>query len=290
MGAYVANLAAFMTRPLVDITTMEAAASSGMKICAHHVLRTDLERAWPGANFVFDYSGNESFGLLDLYEKGECQALGIQWEGGAVRKDAKLLERLCENDLIFTTALITEIPVAFPIRPQLAHGFSSWMVHAERINDISIKKMVNEFNPAGRGAGVGGASTATGEMHECVIEQADIKHGDKYAQIDINQMALPFMFFMACIILAIIFQLVMVRQGEYTQEGRRNSLRNSLGRHSSLNLMESMRNLVSCAEAGHLPSRQEIEGIQAECGTVIEKSEAPDKGLQMIQEEKPETA
>ena len=77
--AYVANLAAFMTRPLVDITTMEDAASSGLKICAHPVLRTDLERAWPGANFVFDYSGTEYFGLLDLYEKGECQALGISW-------------------------------------------------------------------------------------------------------------------------------------------------------------------------------------------------------------------
>ena len=42
-------------------------------------------------------------------------------EGGAVLMDEKLRGRLCENDLIFTTSLIIELPVAFPIRPQLAH-------------------------------------------------------------------------------------------------------------------------------------------------------------------------
>merc|ERR1712194_322808 len=280
------------TRPLIDVaaTTMEGVMSKKLKICAHPVIEADLERGWPDAKFVFDDSGNEYDGLLDLYEKEECQALAISWEGGAVRMDAELRGRLCENDLIFTTSLIIELPIAFPIRPQLAHKFSSWMINLERVDGITIEKMVDEDNGQQLGRrlkGNGGKSanaatpTTTGEMSKCNVEQVELTR-DEYARIDINQMAFPFIFFTMCTVLAIILQLVMVCQGDM-QNGREHWVRNVLGRRSTLDLMESMR-ILAAAQAIEQASRDEMEHIQDESGVHIEVSQAPERDLRTIRE------
>lgn len=61
------------------VTIIEEAESTGQKICAHPCTKTDLNCAWPTANFVFDLSGKEHIGMLDLYENGKCDMLAISW-------------------------------------------------------------------------------------------------------------------------------------------------------------------------------------------------------------------
>ena len=81
VSAYVANLAAFLTRKSIDgtIATMEGAVAKGWNICAHPVIKTELGIAWPKANFVFSESGKEFHGMLDDYADGKCGAMAISW-------------------------------------------------------------------------------------------------------------------------------------------------------------------------------------------------------------------
>ena len=90
------------------------------------------------------------------------------------------------------------------------------MIQAERVDDITIEKMVDEDNRKQPGWRLKGnseksanaeTSSAPGEMSKCNVEQVELTHGDEYARIDINQMAFPFIFFTMCIVLAIILQL-----------------------------------------------------------------------------------
>lgn len=63
MSAYVANLAAFLTRPVVSyVGTMQGVVDAGLAICAHPALKTELELKWPNARFVFSNSGKEFYG------------------------------------------------------------------------------------------------------------------------------------------------------------------------------------------------------------------------------------
>jgi hypothetical protein len=58
--AYVANLAAFLTRKqMTYVGTMQAVVDAGLPICAHPALQKELEIKWPDARFVFNTIGNE---------------------------------------------------------------------------------------------------------------------------------------------------------------------------------------------------------------------------------------
>ena len=50
MSAYVANLAAFLTRKSLDgsFATMDEAVRMQVKICAHPAITTELGLEWPG--------------------------------------------------------------------------------------------------------------------------------------------------------------------------------------------------------------------------------------------------
>ena len=89
------------------------------------------------------------------------------------------------------------------------------MIQAERVDDITIEKMVDEDNGQqlgrqlkGNGGKSANAATSTvmEEMSKCNVEQVELTR-DEYARIDINQMAFPSIFFTICIVLAIILQL-----------------------------------------------------------------------------------
>ena len=79
MSTYVANLAAFLTRKTLSesVTTIEEAVAKGLAICSHPVLKSQMEIAWPDANFVFGESGNEWHGVLDLYKENKCKVLAV---------------------------------------------------------------------------------------------------------------------------------------------------------------------------------------------------------------------
>lgn len=58
VSSYVANLAAFLTRTLPDyVGTMEQVIAKNLKVCALPALKSELEVAYPSANFVFSTAG-----------------------------------------------------------------------------------------------------------------------------------------------------------------------------------------------------------------------------------------
>ena len=140
---------------------------------------------------------------------------------------------MCSNDLVFTKSVLLELPIAIPLRSELASGcrflyfafhhyivfplflsashffvlrhfeVSYWTVHAKRNNGFTIDTMIEDYDfPE--------IPTAAEEISTCDIKQIQlqvVQNGDKYQQIDINQMALPFLFFALCIFVATIFHL-----------------------------------------------------------------------------------
>ena len=79
MTAYTAGLASWLTQQALNapVTTMEEAVSGGVKICAHPAIKTELLQAWPAAKFVFDDSGKDELGLVEQYERGDCDVLAM---------------------------------------------------------------------------------------------------------------------------------------------------------------------------------------------------------------------
>ena len=119
VSAYVANLAAFLTRSMPRyIGTMEEVVDAGLQVCAHPALREEYKIAWPTANFVFNESGDEDFyGLIEDYDNGRCDVIAI----GSVETlaDMDLLNMFCTRDLVMTDSLVLENPIAYPIRADL---------------------------------------------------------------------------------------------------------------------------------------------------------------------------
>ena len=58
--------------------------------------------------------------------------------------DSALLDELCKNKLVFTESVLVEVPIAFPVKDELASGMSSWIHEANR-NGITIEKVKDKF-------------------------------------------------------------------------------------------------------------------------------------------------
>ena len=58
--------------------------------------------------------------------------------------DSFLLKKLCENKLVVTKEVLVEVPVAFPIRDELASGMSYWIHEAKR-NGLTMEKVKEKF-------------------------------------------------------------------------------------------------------------------------------------------------
>ncbi|KAL7551347.1 hypothetical protein ACHAWF_014536 [Thalassiosira exigua] len=144
VSAYVANLAAFLTRPVSGgIVSVEEAINDGVTICAHPVVREELETAHPHAIFHFTEKDVDILGMIDDFAEGKCGALVLGWEDNTI--DVAIREALCENELVFTDSLVIEMPMAFPVSPKLAPAVSYWITEAHRFHDISIKEMTEEY-------------------------------------------------------------------------------------------------------------------------------------------------
>mmetsp|Transcript_383 Transcript_383/g.621 ORF Transcript_383/g.621 Transcript_383/m.621 type:complete len:507 (-) Transcript_383:907-2427(-) len=122
VSSYVANLAAFLTRRTLEgsVTSIDGAIAGGWTICAHHLLRKKLSKAWPAANFVFTERDSNHHDIMDDYTDEKCQALAISWEGTSM--DHSFLDRVCERKLVYTDSIFIQIPIGFPIRKDLAAG------------------------------------------------------------------------------------------------------------------------------------------------------------------------
>merc|ERR1712127_1096485 len=75
--------------------------------------------------------------------EGKCRVLVIGYEDTSM--DMEFLEKICDRNLVYTSSIVAEIPVAFPIRSSLASGFSYWMYQGERYHQVSIQASKDEF-------------------------------------------------------------------------------------------------------------------------------------------------
>ena len=65
VSAYVANLAAFLTKTNQEsVLPMTQAVKAGTRICAHPAIRDELELVWTDADFYFHSEGNEASARL----------------------------------------------------------------------------------------------------------------------------------------------------------------------------------------------------------------------------------
>ena len=82
--------------------------------------------------------------MLNDYIDGNCNLLAIGYEDTSL--DKVFLERLCENNLVYTSSVIVEAAIAFPIRRDLASGFSYWIQEGKR-NGADLQTAKEKFNP-----------------------------------------------------------------------------------------------------------------------------------------------
>ncbi|KAL7526580.1 hypothetical protein ACHAXR_005246 [Thalassiosira sp. AJA248-18] len=141
VSAYVANLAAFLTRPVDFVGTIEKVNHRGMKVCAHPALKTELQVAWPTVNFVFSEASYS--GMLEGFDKGKCDVLAVG-ESDILSGDYTV--EFCKRGLVLTDSLIIETAVAFPIRHGLASGLSYWMQVGEKNHGITVEAAQEEYD------------------------------------------------------------------------------------------------------------------------------------------------
>ena len=72
---------------------------------------------------------------------------------------------------------------------------SYWKVYAENVKGVSIQTFIDQY------------AEDAGKISTCDPDFKNVKRYDRYEQISVDQMILPFLFFLACLILAIIFKL-----------------------------------------------------------------------------------
>mmetsp|Transcript_34735 Transcript_34735/g.56767 ORF Transcript_34735/g.56767 Transcript_34735/m.56767 type:complete len:669 (+) Transcript_34735:46-2052(+) len=211
VSAYVANLAAFLTLSTTDsVKTMAGAIAAGMTICAHPAIKAELEVAWPDAKFYFHEKGREFPGVLEDYDAGRCRVMAIGYEDTSM--DKVFLDKVCERDLVYTNSPIAEIPIAFPIRSDLASGFSFWMYQGERYHKASIQTAKDEY---------------TQEIACNVYFSEEDTETSDYDEITVRNFFLPIMFFFAFAVLAVILHIVHlynVKKGRRSLVGRRSTL------------------------------------------------------------------
>lgn len=211
VSAYVANLAAFLTNSTTNsVKTMDGAIQAGFTICAHPALKAEFEVAWPDAKFYFHQEAREFPGVLEDYDDGKCNVMAIGLEDTSM--DQIFLEKLCSRNLVYTTSLVAETPIAFPIRSDLAAGLSYWMYQGERYNTASIQTAKDAF-----------PQDTSCEVH-LSSENSDTSD---YDAIRVPNFLFPILFFGVCACIAVIihiFHLHNVKNGRRDVMGRRSSM------------------------------------------------------------------
>jgi len=130
ISSYTANLASFLT--ISSANGLIQSIDEAGRICAHPVLREDLEISYPNADFYFnDEPGSDLYlGMVESYKNGKCDVMAISTLDAYNRLD--LMGSLCELDIVVTNILLTETPIAFPIDKSLLAGMSHMMVEGEK--------------------------------------------------------------------------------------------------------------------------------------------------------------
>jgi len=210
VSAYVANLAAFLTLSTTEsVRTIDEAVATGVTICAHIALKVELEVAWPDAKFHFNEHDTTFEGILNDHTAKICDVMAVGYEDSIL--DTAFLQKMCDLDLVYTDSVVVEIPIAFPIRADLASGFSYHMYRGER-SGVTLQTAKDEFPQENKC-----------NVH---ISQFDVESSD-YDEIGIKNMFFPIVFFSTCTVLAVILQIIhicSVRSGRESLVGARSTL------------------------------------------------------------------
>ena len=194
VSAYVANLAAFLTRNITEVNSVESVVAAGLTICAHPAIQHELKTAWPKANFYF-IDGSKGFNAMtDDYDLGHCKVLAVGLEDTSM--DLALMKKFCDRDLVFTRSLFVDIPIAFPVRPELASDISYWMFEGERFHDITFSNEKNKY------------SEEHGKGCDVQLSEEEDESSDDYAKITVLMMIFPLIFFLGFAFLAVLLQLI----------------------------------------------------------------------------------
>lgn len=142
ISAYTANLAAFLT--ISNDSSRITSMSEAGRICAHPVLKEDLKKLHPNANFYFyDAPGIDSYqSMVDSFAAGKCDVVAASTID--VFNNADRISSFCDKNLVVSNIVVTEIPIAFPIDKDLAAGMSHWMAEGEKTK-IAYKEEITQI-------------------------------------------------------------------------------------------------------------------------------------------------
>ena len=148
---------------------------------------------------------------MDDYLAGKCQVLAIGYEDTSM--DKSFLEKMCTNELVYTTSVVAEVPMAFPLRQGISSGVSYWMYQGERLG-VTLQTSKDEF------------PTQVG----CDVHLSDEAEGDEMDEITVKNFFLPIIFFLVFATIAVIVQ---IRHHRNIKRGKKSLM----GRKSSFDLM-----------------------------------------------------
>jgi len=79
------------------------------------------------------------------FDAGKCDvmAMGIF----DIRFDRNSMNEFCKRDVVFTKGLVIEVPMAFPVKKELAAGLSHWFLETEKQFGITFEKMYDPYQP-----------------------------------------------------------------------------------------------------------------------------------------------
>jgi len=210
VSAYVANLAAFLTRDVKQyVGTIEAATKKEWKICALPWTKDELVRVYPDTRWVFTSAGTSSYdALLNELDAGKCKAI----VDGFPNLD--LRNKLCERKLVITRSVVMENSVAWPIRTDYVAGLSYWIYEAEKKHGLKLDSIKKRYEDKA-------------EQPKCnVLDEGDA-HADEDARISATNLFFPCFVFGAYAIVAICLQICA-----RMKEGHR--LQSMVGRSSAI--------------------------------------------------------
>jgi hypothetical protein len=194
-------------------------------------LQSDLELAHPDAKFVFNMEGKEIFGMVEDFQADKCDVLAV----GKMDSlgDLKLMNLFCKENLVYTDSVVIENHVGFPIRNDLASGFSYWMYQAEKYHDVSVTNSEIAFNAENK---------REPECNVMLSEQSD--EASEFDPIRVENLIFPILFFLGSATIAVLLQcyhMRLMRKQKLSGSLRRATL---IGRESTMNLFArpSMRN------------------------------------------------
>ena len=209
VASYTANLAAYLASSGVGdyVKSVEEAILKGSTICAHPVLEDELNVVWPGAKFVFNRDSDDLvLGMLDYFDDGLCDLIVAGTSDILAISERKA--GFCARDLVYTSSLVLEKAIAFPVNKDLAAGFSFFMYEAEQLG-ISYA----DFEESSRPPDV------------CNLELSDTLEVDtETPSLSVANFALPLTVFYICAVIAVCVHIYTMRIPKYKEQHRISSM------------------------------------------------------------------